>query len=154
MSNLQVELVRKAMKVRIAEKLEAILTSVPGIMTYEFDRVRLLSSDFTDLAIPAVQLIDLAESITHEQARAKKTWSIRLELVLKEDENRVVSQKDLWNFGYKIERAIWKNPNFGIPGVLQAIYINNTTDLHSVMPYYLLKMDFDVLYYEDLVREC
>lgn len=150
----QIELVRLSMKSRIARAILAKLATVPGLRTFEFDRVRLLSSDMNDLIIPAVQLIDVGETVLHEHSRAKKTWRIVLELVLKETEHGQVSQQDLWNFTYKIERILWADPNLSIPGVLQMVYIGNSTDLHMVKPYYLSKLDFDVVYYENLVTEC
>lgn len=150
----EIELVRLSMKSRISRAIVAVLETVPGLHTVEFDNVRLLSSDFNDLQVPAVQLIDLGETIQHEHVRAKKTWRISLELVMKEDEHGRVSQEDLWNFTYKIERLLWANPNLLIPGVLQITYIGNATDLHLIKPYYLSKLDFDVIYYENLVTEC
>ena len=150
----QIELVRLTMKAKIARAILSILRTVPGIEYLEFDDVRILTSDFNDMLIPAVQLIDIRESVQHDHSRAKKTWSITLELVMKEDEHGAVSQEDLWNFTYKIERALWAQPNLGITGVLQMVYLGNSTDLHLVKPYYISKLDFDVVYYEDLVSPC
>jgi hypothetical protein len=150
----EVELVRMSMNTRIARAITEILEAVPGVQTVEFDRIRLLASDFNDMQLPGIQLIDIGTSVLHEHARAKKTWRITLELVMKENEHGIVSQEDLWNFVYKVERALWRNPNLQIPGVLQMTYVGNTTDLHLLQPYYLAKLDFDVLYYEDLVRPC
>lgn len=151
----QIELVRKCMKSKIADALLARLATVPGLRSFDFDKVRLLSHDFNDLEIPAVQLIDIGESGVHEHSRLKKNWRVSLELVLKEDEHKKVNQQDLWNFGYKIERILWAEPvNLGIPGVIQLTYIGSATDLHLVRPYYISKLDFDVVYYEDLVKEC
>lgn len=150
----QVELVRLSMKSKIARAILLKLASVPGLRTYAFDHVRLLTSDFNDLETPAVQLIDIAETVIHEHVRAEKTWRLLLELVLKENEHGQVSQEDLWNFTLKIERILWAVPNLGIPGVIQLTYLGNSTDLHRVKPYYLSKLDFDVVYYEDLVADC
>lgn len=150
----QIELVRKSMKHKISEALEEIILAIPGVRYFSFDKIRLLSSDFNDVQLPAIQLIDIQEAIIHENVRVKKTWSITLELVMKETEHKAFGQTDLWDFGYKIERALWKNPNLKIPGVIQLTYNGNTTDLHLLDPYYLLKMDFDVVYYEHLVKHC
>lgn len=150
----QVDLVRLSMKSRIAREILGRLALVPGLRTYAFDDVKLLAHDFNDLQIPAVQLIDIAETVEHEHVRALKTWRLMLELVLKEDEHGQVSQEDLWNFTLKIERILWAVPNLGIPGVLQLTYLGNSTDLHRIKPYYLSKLDFDVVYYEDLVADC
>jgi transposase len=65
-----------------------------------------------------------------------------------------VVQKDLWELRRKIQLALWENPNLGIPGVIHLIYTGNITDLHSVEPYYISRLDFDVQYYDDLTGTC
>lgn len=150
----QIELVRLSMKSKISRALKAILLDVPGVRYVSFDKIRLLAHDFNDLETPAVQLIDIGTLIEHENVRVKKSWRITLELVMKETEHKGISQEDLWDFEYKLERALWKNPNLSIPGVVQLTYSDNSTDLHLLNPYYLMKMNFDVVYYEHLVRDC
>lgn len=152
--NSQAEFVILSMKSKISRAIVALLQEVPGVQEVEFDRVRIVTHDFDDLSIPAIQLIDVGEFVEHENGRVKKTWSIALELVLKESEHGAVSQEDLWNFGYKVERALWKQPNLGIKGVIHLQYQGNTTDLHLLKPYYVLKLDFDVIYYDSLVNYC
>ncbi len=150
----QVRIVIRSMKSQIADAILAKVSEVARIETVEFDRVRLRVDDFTEVQMPAVQLIDVNELVEHQQARAKKTWLIALELVMKATVDEPVSQQDLWNLQYEIERKLWAVPNLGIPGVIQLRYLGSQTDLHLLEPYYFVRMDFEVLYYEHLVRDC
>lgn len=153
-SNFQVNLTIKSMKSLIAEALLARLSNVRALQTIEFDRVRLRSDDFMSVDCPAIQLIDITENIEHERLRAKKTWNIALELVMKSTPDNPISQQDLWNLQYEVERMLWGNPNLGIPGVIHLRYLGSTTDLHLLDPYYFTRLDLEVLYYEPLVSEC
>lgn len=142
-----------SMKTLIAEAIMARLETVAGVKYKNFDIVKLLASDFQDHELPAIQLIDLNESVEHEQRRAKKTWTIALEVVLKPNEFGTKSQKDLWNLCYSIERTLWQFPNLAVPGVIHLRYLGSQTDLHLLAPFYFARLDFDVLYYQPLVDE-
>jgi hypothetical protein len=142
-----------SMKTLIAEAIMGRLETVAGVKYKNFDIVKLLASDFQDHELPAIQLIDLNESVEHEQRRAKKTWSIALEVVLKPNEFGTKSQKDLWDLCYLIERTLWQFPNLAVPGVIHLRYLGSQTDLHLLAPFYFARLDFDVLYYQPLVDE-
>lgn len=153
-NNFQVNLIVRSMKSRIADALMNRLREVRSIQSIEFDQVRLRSDDFMSVDCPAIQLIDITETIEHERSRAKKTWSLALELVMKATADNPISQQDLWNLQYEVERMLWGNPNLGIPGVIHLRYLGSTTDLHLLDPYYFTRLDLEVLYYEPLVSEC
>jgi len=142
------------MKTKIAREILARCATIPVIKYTAFDKVRLLSSDFKDFEIPAIQLIDIGMSSVHEASRAKKSWQIALELLLKGSEDWTVSQSDLWNLENEVLRKLWATPNLGIRGVIQMNFIGSQTDLHLLEPYYFARLDFEVLFYEDLVRAC
>jgi hypothetical protein len=142
------------MKTKIAIALEALLNEVSVLKYVAFGPVKLYSHDFHEDELPGAQFITVGEQIVHERTRAKRTWSLSLELVDKSDENGYISQRDMWNLEYQISRKIWANPNLGIPGVVHCVYLGNASDLHLIEPFYLLRMDFDVVYYEHLVSEC
>jgi hypothetical protein len=144
----------RSTKSRIADALKAILEGMPVFNYVAFDRVKLYTSDFNEDELPAAQFIDVAESMLHERNRVKRTWSISLEVVNKSTENGYITQQDMWNLEYQIARKIWEQPNLGIPGVIHCTYTSNSTDLHLLEPFYLLRMDFDVVYYEHLVSDC
>lgn len=152
--NSQIKFTAQSTKSKIAKALEALLNDMPQFNYVGFDRVRLLASDFREDELPAVQFIDLTETIQHKLSLAVRTWSVSLEVVHKSTENEYINQSDLWDLEYQISRKIWANPNLGVKGVQQCVYTGNTTDLHLLEPFYLLRMDFDILYNEHLVRDC
>jgi len=142
------------MKTKIAREIVARCQTIPVIKYVSFDKIRLLAADFKDFEIPAIQLIDVAMSSVHEAARAKKNWQISLELVMKHSENGEVHQPDLWNLENEVLRKLWAQPNLGIKGVIQMNFLGSQTDLHLLEPYYFARLDFEVMFYEDLVRAC
>jgi len=150
----QVRLVYQSMKAKIAREIVSRCETIAVVKYVAFDKVRLLASDFKDFEIPAIQLIDVGMTSIHEMARAKKTWQITLELLMRGDQYNQVSQEDLWNLENEVLRKLWANPNLGIPGVIQMVFLGSTTDLHLLEPFYYSKLDFQVVFYEDLVRHC
>lgn len=142
-----------ALKTTISQAIKARLQLIPDLKTVEFDKVRLRSDDFMSIECPAVQFIDVAEQVEHERSRAKKTWVLALELVMKATGEAPLSQVDLWDLQYKVERKLWGIPNLGIPGVIHLRYQGSQTDLHLLEPYYFVRMDIEVLYYEPLVAD-
>lgn len=150
----QVRLVVRSKKSIIASAIMEVLDGVSRLKYKSFDRIRLTSDDFSEVTMPAAQLIDVQETIEHEQTRAKKTWTIALEIVMKETQWEPISQQDLWNLAYEVERALWAKPNLGIPGVIHLRYLGSQTDLHLLESHYFTRLDFEVLYYESLVRDC
>lgn len=150
----QLKIAPQSTKTKIARALKSIIEEMPIFRYVAFDRVKLYTQDFSESEIPAAQFIDVAESVTHERNRALRTWSISLEIVHKSTENEYISQEDMWNIEYQIARKIWANPNLGVTGVVHCKYTGNSTDLHLLEPFYLLRLDFDVIYYEHLVADC
>lgn len=150
----QAQFVIECMKTIIARRLVEILQGVRDVKTVVFDKVKVLASDFDDTSLPAIQLIDVGQVGQHEQGRVKYTWTIALELVMKQTVDREVSQRDLWNLEYQVKRKLWKNPNLKIPGVIDIKFVNAETDLHLLEPYYFARIYFEVTLYEAIVRDC
>lgn len=144
----------------IADKLVQTiggLESAPGIPLFkivEFDRVRLATDDFRDHEIPAAQFWDVGQLVDHERGRIKVRWAVSLEIILKQLQSNTASQKELWDLRRKCQLALWENPNLGIPGVIHLLYTGNITDLHLLEPFYIARLDFEVLYYDELVSTC
>jgi hypothetical protein len=150
----QIKFSPQSLKSRIATGLKATLDEMPIFKYVAFDKVRLYTSDFRDNELPAAQFIDVSEAVEHLRNRVIRTWSISLEVIHKSTENEYISQKDMWNLEYQISRKIWEVPNLNIPGVVHCKYISNSTDLHLMEPFYLLRLDFEVIYHEALVTDC
>ena len=138
----------------IADKIVTVLTAVPGINSVNFDRVILATTDFRDHELPAIQVWDVAQSIEHQRGRILVNWALSVEIVMKSLTTGAVVQKDLWELRRTVQRALWAQPNLGIPGVVHLVYTGNITDLHTVEPYYISRLDFDVQYYDDLTGSC
>lgn len=138
----------------IADAIVNIVTAIPAIKTVNFDKVILATSDFRDHELPAVQLWDVFQSVEHQRGRILVNWSLSLELIMKSLTSGTVVQKDLWELRRTIQLALWANPNLGIPGVVHMVYTGNITDLHTVEPYYISRLDFDVQYYDNLTGAC
>jgi hypothetical protein len=138
----------------IADAIVAVVTTVTEVKTINFDKIILATSDFRDHELPAVQLWDVFQSVEHQRGRILVSWSLSLELIMKSLTTGSVVQKDLWELRRKIQLALWANPNLGIPGVVHMVYTGNITDLHTVEPYYISRLDFDVLYYDNLTGAC
>lgn len=148
------KLVPQSTKSKIADALKSIIESMPIFNYVAFDKIKLLAADFQPHQVPGAQFIDVAETIEHERNRVQRNWQITLEVVLRTSQDEEIEQRDLWNIEYQIARKIWAVPNLGIPGVIHCMYVSNSTDLHLLEPFYLLRMDFMVLYYEHLVSDC
>lgn len=139
----------------ICDKIVSIITNdVPEIKSVNFDKVKLSTSDFRDFELPAVQIWDISQSMQHQRGRILVTWSISLELTMKANEGQTASQKELWELRRKIQQALWNKPNLELPGVVHLVYNSNITDLHLVEPYYIARIDFDVLFYDNLTGSC
>jgi hypothetical protein len=150
----QVKIVPQSKKSKIADALKALIESMPVFNYVAFDKIKLLASDFQPHQVPGAQFIDVAEVITHLRNEVQRDWQITLEVVLRTSQDEQIEQRDLWNIEYQIARKIWATPNLGIPGVIHCQYISNSTDLHLLEPFYLLRMDFIVQYLEPLVSDC
>jgi hypothetical protein len=144
------------MKSRIAEALLAKLQGITRLKYLSFDQIKLTQADFRDHELPGIQLIDVSETVVHEQSRTKNTWQIALELVMKGTETEPIGQPDLWNLEYEIKRKLWADPTLGIKdrGFIHIRLLGSATDLHLLQPFYFCRIDFEALYYEHIVREC
>lgn len=134
--------------------VSTLTTDVPELTTVTFDRVKLAVDDFRDHELPAVQLWDLNQSIEHQRGFHQVAWGIALELVMKSTTTGTVDQKALWALRRKIELALWDKPNLEIPGVIHLLYRSNITDLHLLEPFYVARMEFEVLFRRKLTGSC
>jgi hypothetical protein len=113
-----------------------------------------LASDFNESDIPAIQIIDVGLSSEHEKVRAKKRWSLAIEVVLRSTMTEPASQVKLWDLEQEVLRRLFSDANLGIKGVIQMEFRGSATDLHLLEPYYFTRLDVDVMFYENLTGEC
>jgi len=139
----------------IVDKIVSIIeNNVPSINYVSFDKIKLATSDFGAHELPAVQIWDSGMLITHERGRAKKSWSLALELIMKSEVTGQVNQKSLFELRREIELAMWAEPNLGISGVIHLVYTGNISDLHLLEPFYIARLDFTVMFYDSLTGSC
>lgn len=138
----------------ITELLRILNDDVAGINSVHYETIQVATSDFRDHEIPAAQLWDVGMTIKHERGRALKTWSLAVELITKSTVAGQANQAALLNLRRDTELALWNKPNLGIPGVIHLVYTGNITDLHLLDPYFIARIDFSVLFYDDLTGSC
>jgi len=139
----------------IIDKIILVLeTGAPEINYLSFDKIKLATSDFAPHELPAIQLWDNGQVVTHERGRILVDWNISLELIMKSEIVGEVDQKGLLELRRKLQLLLWENPNLGIPGVIHLVYTGNITDLHLLEPFYVARMDFAVRYYDRLTGSC
>jgi len=144
-------------KSEILTKIVEVLTQLIAtndIKVVNYQTIKLVFSDFEGWELPAIQLIDQGELVEHEQGRARKTWDIVLEIVLKSSVDGLVDQQALFDLQYLVERTLWEVPNLRIPGMIDLKYLGSSTDLHMVLPYFYCRMDLQARYYDPLVSTC
>ena len=143
-----------ATEATIIPKLVSIVSGVADYKTVEFDKVRVAISEYNDYELPAAQFWDVSQEIEHERGRALVTWNIALEIVMRQTVAGTVDQADLIDLRRRTVLALFDKPNLEIPGVIHLIYTGNITDLHMQDPNYIARIDFEVLYYDDLTGTC
>lgn len=144
-----------SLRSQIGDEILNRLALVPDFKYRSFDTVKLLASDFAEYELPAVQIIDLSEVVTHERNRALKEWNLAVEIVIgPTKEGSEPTQKILWDLMQLTEETLWAKPNLGIPGVVHMILIGTSTDLHLIPGFYTGRLDMSVKYYQPLVSAC
>ena len=144
-------------KSEILTKIVSILEEmIPtnDIKVVNYQVIKPVFSDFDDWELPAIQLIDQGELVEHEQGRAKKSWELVLEIIMKSSTTGTVNQQSLFDLQNKVEVKLWEKPNLYIPGVIDMKYLGSSTDLHMVLPHFYCRLDFQVRYYDALVGSC
>jgi len=133
-------------KRQIFEALATELSGISWVKVVNWKKIWLLDSDFNDYQIPAIQIYDTGTRNEHQGGRIQATMALSVELVLKQTSAGVVSQADLFDKVEEIESVIGANINLGINGMLHLRYIGDVTDLHTVDPYYIARLDFEAIY--------
>lgn len=134
--------------------ISKITTGVPALNYVAFDRVKLAIEDFQPHELPAVQLYDTGQNVTHHRGYKEVDWLIALEIIMRGDTTGVVNQKSLLDLRRDVELVLWDDPSLGISEVIHLLYQGNVTDLHLLAPHYIARMDFIVKYRDTLTGSC
>lgn len=143
-------------RTQIASALKNSLLAVTGITGVSYDEIKLLASDFQEIELPAIQIIDMAEDNVHEMRRGLKSWNVSLELVIgpKIATNYVPVQSDVWDFLEAMETKLFQDPKLSLSFVTQMTLLGTTTDLHILKPLFTARMDLMISYYQMLSSSC
>ena len=134
------------MKRQIFEKLAALLRTISWVRSVEWEKIRILEADFAEAHLPAIQIYDLNTSNTHQGGRVESRMQLVIELVMKQTATGVVDQGILFDRVEEIERAIGSNIDLGISGMLHLRYVSDTTDRHTIDPYFVAILEFEAIY--------
>lgn len=134
-------------RANILDALKTLLVAqLSWAKTVEWERIRLLSTDFKDHELPVAQFYHLRTDYEQQQGRVQGRMQIAIEVCLKSTATSVVDQRDLFDKMDDVLKAIGTQPNLGIPGVIHLRLLGDETDLHSITPHYIGILNFEALY--------
>ena len=134
------------MKREIFEALVYQLSTLPWVKRINWEKIWLLDSDFNDSELPALQIYDTGSEFTHQGGRLEARTSLSIELVMKQTPQGAVSQGILFDRVEEIELKIGQKIDLGVKGMLHVRYLREVTDLHTVEPYFIARLDFEAIY--------
>lgn len=146
---------------QIMAALQAQLKSLTWAKVVEYEKIKLLQTDFRANELPAIQFYDSGRTFRHLQGRIEATWAITIELVMKRTISDRVDQGILLDRSEAIERAIGDNVELGlnqatptVGNVVHVKYLNAISDLHTLEPFFISLLNFSVLYYKPYTGTC
>ena len=76
----------------ILAALQGILQELTWQKSVEYEKIKLLSTDFREHELPGIQFYDSGRSIAHVQGRIEVDWNITIEILMKRTSTDVVDQ--------------------------------------------------------------
>jgi hypothetical protein len=145
----------------IMSSLQSKLQELSWPKVVEYEKIKLLSSDFRASELPAIQFYDSGRGFKHSQGRIEVEWGITIEIVMKRTSSDAVDQGLLLDRSEEVERKIGENVELGlasnapiIGNVVHVKYLNAITDLHTVDPYFISLLNFSVNYFKPYTGIC
>lgn len=136
----------------IFDALKTRLSSITGIKTVNWDRIRVSESDFADHEVPAIQFYAGTTTYTHQQGQILAETEIAIEVILRGSSD--INQADLLDLMEEVEQAIGNNPSLGVSGMLHMVYVSDEIDLHTIDPFYIGRLVFQAVYRKPYVGLC
>lgn len=151
-----------SMESLILTNLKTRLDELTWVNSVEFEKIKLISTDFREHELPAIQFYDSGKTvIKHEHQRVSLEWQVTIELVMKTMADDVVNQGVLLDRIEEIERKIGANVQLDLGTVGSSVgqmvhvkYLNAITDLHTLPPFFSAVMNFSVAYYKPFTGVC
>ena len=130
--------------------LDAMKTLLTGKLTWakvvEWEKVRILSSDFGEHEIPCVQFYHLNTTYKQIQGRVEAHAVFNVEVCLKSFQTGVVDQRDLFDKMDDVLTGMGSQANLGVPGVIHARLLSDEVDTHTISPHFIGILTFEVVY--------
>jgi hypothetical protein len=129
---------------------DAIKTQLTGALPWakivDWEKIRLMSSDFGEHEVPCVQFYALPTEYRPQQGRNQASMLLSVEVVIKSSVEGVVDQRDMFDRMEDVILAFGKNPNLGVAGVIHARLIKDFIDPHTIHPHFIGILTFEVVY--------
>lgn len=140
----------------IFQKFEEILTELTWVKLVTWKKIRLSASEFRDQEIPLIQIYGPRQSHLHSQRRLETTMMVHVELVMKNKVTGLVDVEECMDRRQEIEQKIGENVQLRLihSGMVHVKYVLSEDDFHTIQPYYVTRLDFEVLYYKPYVGAC
>ena len=145
----------------ILDNLKTKLEELPWQKSVEFEKIKLLNTDFRDHELPAIQFYDNGKEVRHDQRRVEINWNIVIEIVMKRTSSDAVDQGVLLDRIEDVELKIGANVQLDLGGapasqgtMIHVKYLSAFTDLHSVEPFFMGIMNFQANYFKPYTAEC
>ena len=133
-------------KREIFENLASTLQTLPWVKTIEWEKIRITETDIRDHEVPMIQIYDTGSQNEHQRGNVQASLGIAIELILKQTVLGTASQSELFDKVEEIETLIGNNVDLGVSGMIHLKYISDSTDLHTIEPYYYAVLNFEALY--------
>lgn len=131
----------------IFEALATLLGTLSWVKTVEFERPRIVASDWREPELPALQFFDNRAIVTHEGGDISIQWSLSIEIVLKSTQIDTVTQVVLFDKKHEVEDLIGANVDLGIQNLgMQHLRFDGWETDVTEEPYYVCRLDFTALY--------
>lgn len=140
----------------ILRKFEEVLSELTWAKLVTWKNIRLAASEFRDHEIPCIQIYAPKQFHEHSQRRVLTTMIVHVELVLKQKVSGIVDIEECMDKRQEIEQKIGENVQLRLinSGIVHVKYVISEDDFHTIKPFYVTRLDFEVLYYKPYVGAC
>lgn len=139
---------------KIAKAIMDRVATLRQVKYVSHDRVLISIDDLNEIQTPAVQFIDQVARYESEKSRDKIRWEISLEVILKATQYQPASQVELWALCSAVRKVIGSAPGLGIPGMIHITQSTREPNINLIDPFYIARLDFEVLYYDSYTGLC
>lgn len=123
-----------------------LTTALTWAKIVDWEKIRILSSDFGEHEVPCVQFYALPTEYKPVTGRSEATMLLSVEVVLKSSASGVVDQRDLFDRMEDVILAFGSKANLGVPGVIHVRLVKDFIDAHTIQPHFVGILTFEVVY--------